>query len=162
MMMQKRPSIVNPLLGLLIAWPERVALLFSWAGPLFARLAVGYVLMMTGWAKLQNLPDMIENFRDWGIPYPELMTPFVSGVECFGGLFLMLGFLTRISGGALAVVMLVAIGSVKWEDVDSLYTLLGYEETAYMALFFWLAVAGGGACSLDHWLARYMRFGRRG
>lgn len=130
-------------------WTESVASHFLWAGPLLARLVVGYVFMLTGWSKLNNLPQMIENFRGWGIPAPEFMTPLVSGIECFGGLFLILGFLTRISAGALGVVMVVAIISAKLSEVDSLETLLGFEETTYLVVFFWLAVAGAGKASID-------------
>lgn len=144
--MTQKPNI---LVAAFIGWPQRVASHFLWAGPLVARLCVGYVFMLTGWAKLQNLPVMIENFRGWGIPYPKFMTPLVSGIECFGGLFLMLGLLTRLSGGALAVVMAVAILSAKWSEVDSLETLLGFEETTYFAIFTWLAICGAGKASLD-------------
>ena len=74
------------------------------------------------------------------------------------GLFLLLGLLTRISAGALAVTMVVAIKAAKWGDVDSLETLLGFDEFEYLALFLWLAIAGPGALSLDvpisRWLAR--------
>ncbi|MBY0408429.1 MAG: DoxX family protein, partial [Rickettsiales bacterium] len=125
---------------------------FLWAGPLLARLVVGYVFMLTGWAKLNNLPRMIELFTDWGIPFPHIMTPIASGIECFGGLFLMLGLLTRISGGALAVVMVVAIVSAKLSDIDSLETLLGFEESTYFAVFTWFAICGAGKASLDHLL----------
>jgi putative oxidoreductase len=142
------------LLNFLILWPERIAAHFLWAGPLVARITVGYVFMLTGWAKLQNLPDIIENFRSWGIPYPEFMTPFVASWECFGGLFLMLGLMTRISGGALAITMIIAIASAKWGDVDSLETLLGFEEATYFAVFTWLAICGAGKASLDYLLER--------
>lgn len=141
-------------LKFLIGWPERVASHFPWAGPLVARLVVGYVFMLTGWTKLHHLPVMIENFKGWGIPFPEIMTPFVAGVECFGGLFLILGLFTRIAGGMLAGVMVVATISAKLADVDSLETLLGYEEVAYFAIFFWLAVVGAGKASLDYVISK--------
>ena len=141
----------------LINWPERVASHFLWAGPLLARLVVGYVFMLTGWAKLNNLPRMIELFTDWGIPFPHVMTPLASGIECFGGLFLMLGLFTRISGGALAVVMAVAIVSAKLSDIDSLETLLGFEESTYFAVFTWLAICGAGKASLDHFISERFR-----
>jgi putative oxidoreductase len=137
-----------------INWPERVAAHFLWAGPLVARVTIGYVFMRTGWAKLHNLPQMIENFRGWGIPFPEILTPFVSGVEFFGGLCLMLGLFTRIFGGMLAVTMIVAIVSAKWAEVDSLETLFGFEETVYFVIFTWLAIAGAGKLSLDARLGR--------
>jgi len=48
--------------------------------------------------------------------------------------------------------------SAKCGEVDSLATLLGFEEVLYMALFGWLAVAGPGPVSLDrllqNWRAR--------
>jgi putative oxidoreductase len=142
------------LLNLLILWPKRIASYFEWAGPLVARIIVGYTFMLTGWGKLQNLPAITENFRGWGIPYPEFMTPFVASWECFGGLFLILGLFTRISGGALAVIMVVATASAKWNDVDSLETLLGFEEATYFAVFTWLAICGAGKASLDYVLER--------
>ena len=41
---------------------------------------------------------------------------------------LILGLFTRIPAAMLALTMLVAIKSAKWGDVDSLETLLGFEE----------------------------------
>ena len=138
----------------LIGWPERVARPLSWLAPLFARIVVGWVFLWSGWGKLNNLPQVTENFISWNIPLPHVLAPFVSGVEFFGGLFLLLGFMTRISAGALGVTMIVAIKSAKWTDVDSLETLLGFDETEYLALFLWLAIAGAGSISVDRLLKR--------
>jgi len=145
---------MSAVIDALIGWPERVARHLDCLAPLFARITVGYVFMLTGWGKLHNLPQVIENFAGWGIPYPNVLTPFVAGVEFIGGLFLIVGLLTRISAGALGVVMIVAIRSAKWGDVDSAYTLLGFEETLYLAIFLWLAIAGAGAVSVDYLLRR--------
>jgi len=138
----------------LIEWPRQVAAHLQWLAPLFARIVVGWVFLLSGWGKLHNVPRVTENFIGWGIPFPHLLTPFVSGVEFFGGLFLLLGFLTRISAGALGITMIVAIVSAKWADVDSLATLLGFDETEYLALFLWLAIAGAGRLSVDSLLER--------
>jgi putative oxidoreductase len=139
----------------LIDWPRRVAQHLTWLAPLFARVTVGWVFMWSGWGKLQALPQVTENFVGWGIPLPHLLAPFVSGVEFFGGVFLLLGLLTRVSAGALGITMIVAIRSAKWGDVDSLETLLGFDEFEYLALFLWLAIAGPGMVSLDHWVERW-------
>ena len=140
------------IVNLLILLPARIASYIAWAGPLIMRLIVGYVFMLSGWGKLNNLPQMIQNFTEWGIPFPKILTPFVSGVECFGGVMLMLGLFTRIPAAMLAVVMVVAIKSAKWESVDSLEALLGFEEATYFAAFMWLAIAGPGAASVDRLL----------
>ena len=142
------------LVAWLIDWPRRIAGHLTALAPLFARVVTGWVFLWSGWGKLTNLPTVTENFVGWGIPAPHLLAPFVSGVEFFGGLFLLLGLLTRISAGALGITMIVAIKSAKWADVDSLETLLGFDETEYLALFLWLAIAGAGTLSLDHLLER--------
>jgi putative oxidoreductase len=139
----------------LIDWPQSVARHLTWLAPLFARITVGWVFLLSGWGKLNNLPLVTENFIGWGIPLPHVLAPFVSGVEFFGGIFLLLGLFTRISAGALGITMIVAIRSAKWADVDSLETLLGFDEFEYLALFLWLAIAGPGVLSLDHLLQRW-------
>lgn len=148
---------MTSIVDLLIVLPARVGMIFAAIGPLIMRLIVGYVFMLTGWSKLNNLPAMIQNFTDWGIPFPRILTPFASGVECFGSLMLILGLFTRIPAIMLAVIMIVALKSAKWADVDSLETLLGYEEVTYMAAFLWLAAVGPGKISLDHLLLRATR-----
>src|SRR6478752_5914791 len=36
----------------LIGWPERVSRYLTWLGPLFARITVGWVFLLSGWGKL--------------------------------------------------------------------------------------------------------------
>ncbi|WP_233382590.1 DoxX family protein [Methylobacterium sp. C25] len=145
---------MNAIVRTFIDSPERLSRPLVFLGPLAARLVVGWVFLWSGWTKLHNLPQMIQNFTDWGIPFPEIMTPFVSGVEFVGGLLLLLGLFTRIAGPTLVIVMIVAVISAKLDQVDSLETLLGFEEVSYMALFGWLGVAGPGPLSLDYLLQR--------
>ena len=146
---------MNFLVQWLIDWPRRVAAYLTWLAPLFARITVGWVFLWSGWGKLHALSEVTENFIGWGIPHAHVLAPFVSAVEFLGGLFLLLGLLTRISAGALGITMIVAIGSAKWADVDSLETLLGFDEFEYLALFVWLAIAGAGVVSVDRWLERW-------
>jgi putative oxidoreductase len=138
-------------------WSRVVAGCFTWAGPLAVRMVVGWVFLWSGWTKLQILPRMIENFRGWGIPAPEILTPFVSGMEFVGGLLLLVGLLTRFIAVPMMAIMIVAIAAAKWADVDSLETLLGFEEVSYFVMFAWLAIAGPGPVSLDHLVVRRLR-----
>ena len=48
-----------------------------------------------------------------GIPFPEVMGPFVGGVEIFCGALLLAGLLTRLAAAPLIINMLVAIVSTK-------------------------------------------------
>jgi putative oxidoreductase len=146
---------VRYLVRWLIDWPRRTAGHLTWLAPLIARITVGWVFLWSGWGKLTDLPTVVQNFVGWGIPLPQLLGPFVSGVEFFGGLLLLVGLLSRISAGALGVTMIVAIRSARWGEVDSLVSLLGFDEFEYLALFLWLAIAGAGPISVDHWLERW-------
>jgi putative oxidoreductase len=58
------------------------------------------------------------------------------------------------------VTMIVAIKAAKGGDVDSLETLLGFDEFEYLALFLWLAIAGAGPISLDAPITRWLARGR--
>jgi putative oxidoreductase len=120
---------------MLIDWPARIARPFRWLAPLVARVTVGYIFLLSGWGKLNNLPKVVENFAGWGIPSADLLAPFVSAVE-FGGSMLLLGLCTRLAAAPLAIVMIVAIRMALWEQVDSLETLLGFEEFSYLAIFY--------------------------
>lgn len=148
---------MNVISNVLIAGPARIAAPIAWLGPLLARVTVGWVFLWSGWGKLGALPLVIENFRGWGIPSPELLAPFVSGVEFVGGILLVIGLFTRIAAVPLAITMIVAIKSVLWDQVGSLVDLLGLSEFAYLAIFVWLALAGAGAVSLDRLLTGMSR-----
>lgn len=145
---------MNILVKWLIEWPRSVARHLAWLGPLVARIVTGWVFLWTGWGKLTHLPLVTQNFEGWGIPAPGLMAPLASGIEFFGGILLIVGLLTRISAGALGVVMIVAIATVQWPEVDSFLTLVGLEEVMYLALFLWLAIAGAGRISIDYHLEK--------
>jgi putative oxidoreductase len=145
---------MNALVTVFYDWSLAVARLFGWLAPLAVRITVGVVFMGTGWTKLHNLPAITKNFTALGIPAPEILTPFVSGVEFFGGVLLLLGLLTRFAAVPLMVVMVVAIISAKAGDIDSLETFLGFEEVSYFVMFAWLATAGPGPVSIDHFILK--------
>lgn len=142
------------LIRCLQVWPERAARYIAWLAPLFARIVVGWVFLLSGWGKLHALAAVTHRLVIWGIPDPTFFAPFVSGLELIAGAFLLAGLLTRISAGALAIVMIVAIRSARWASVHSLGTLLSFDDTLYLALFAWLAIAGAGPISLDYWMQR--------
>jgi putative oxidoreductase len=142
-------------------WSRVIAGYFAWAGPLAVRIVVGWTFLWSGWEKLQILPRMVENFRGWGIPAPEILAPFTSGMEFVGGVLMLVGLLTRFIAVPMMIIMIVAIASAKWADVDSLETLLGFDEVAYFVMFAWLGVAGPGPVSLDHLALRGLRPNRK-
>src|SRR5688500_15485025 len=122
---------MNAFVTVVYDWSRIFAGYLSWLAPLAVRIVVGSVFTWTGWIKLNNLPRMIENFREWGIPAPEILTPLASGIEFIGGLLLLVGLLTRFAAVPLMIVMVVAIIAAKRDEIDALVTLLGFEAASY-------------------------------
>ena len=83
-----------------------------WA--IFIRISLAFVFVLEGYQKL-TLPDALGagRFAKIGIPWPDLMGPFVGIVEIVCGLLILAGFLARFAAVPLIVVMVVAILSTK-------------------------------------------------
>jgi putative oxidoreductase len=137
--------------------PIAVASRLAWLAPLVARLTVGWVFVSTGWGKLHNLEKIIDYFTELGIPYAQYQAPFAAASELFFGLLVLVGLATRIAAIPLILVMLVAIRTAQWESIDSPAALFGLVESAYIAMFAWLAIAGPGPISVDGLIARLSR-----
>ena len=127
---------------------------------LAVRLYWGWQFVQTGWGKLHHLQKVIDYFSDLGIPYPQVQAPFASANEFVCGVLVLLGLATRVASIPLIVVMLVAIRTAQWENVDSAAALLGLVEWSYIAIFAWVAIAGPGPVSLDALIARALRRSR--
>ena len=75
---------------------------------LVVRLYWGWQLMQSGWGKLHNLAKVTDFFSSLNLPMPAQMAVFISCVEFFGGLLLVLGLLSRLNALVLVVNMLMA------------------------------------------------------
>jgi uncharacterized membrane protein YphA (DoxX/SURF4 family) len=78
------------------------------------RIVVGGVFASEGIQKFLFPAELASGrFAKIGIPAPELMGPFVGGVETVCGLLILTGLLTRLAAVPLLIDMLVAIASTK-------------------------------------------------
>ena len=132
----------------------------EWTGPLLLRLVFGYFWLETGWAKLHNLEFFSQRFVEWGIPFPMLSATASGAVDLVGGALLLLGLCTRLAAIPMIVNMLVALAVVVLPTISTLDEFVELDEVLYVAVLFWLLLAGPGKASLDHLLAR--RMGWRG
>jgi putative oxidoreductase len=134
------------------------------------RLLVGWVFLVEGILKFM-LPDElgVGRFTTIGIPAPQLMGPFVGGVEIVCGALVILGLLTRVAAIPLLIDITVAIISTKipiWLghgywcfSVAKLkhygfLSMLHEARTDFsmvLGLIF-LLVVGAGGWSVDRWL----------
>jgi putative oxidoreductase len=55
------------------------------------------------------------------------------------------------------VIMFVAIATTKKDDLHGFSDLIGFSEFLYMALLFWLLIAGPGKLALDAWVASRLK-----
>jgi uncharacterized membrane protein YphA (DoxX/SURF4 family) len=139
---------------------------------LLVRLLVGLVVFFPeGWQKLL-FPAVLGagRFTRIGIPWPDVMGPFVGVVEIVCGALIILGLLTRLAAIPLIIIMLVAIVSTKipiWMGHDLWifhlpkmeqygFWSMAHEARADLTMLLgclYLLVVGGGTCSLDARLA---------
>ena len=78
------------------------------------RLMVGSVFFIEGWLKFLYPGDLgAGRFAKIGIPMPEVLGPFVGGVETICGALVLVGLLTRLVAIPLLINISVAILSTK-------------------------------------------------
>jgi putative oxidoreductase len=135
------------------SWADRAA-----KAVLLIRVLVGWVFLSEGIQKFL-FPDSlgVGRFVTIGIPWPQVMAPFVGVVEIVCGSLLLIGLVTRLATVPLLIDIAVAIYSTKivtfakngfWGTLHEARTDL----SMVLGLIF-LVVVGGGAWSLDAWLA---------
>jgi uncharacterized membrane protein YphA (DoxX/SURF4 family) len=98
-----------------IDWQERI---FGTRAPgwsILVRLLVGLVVFLPEGIQKLAFPDILGagRFANIGIPYPEMMGPFVGIVEIACGTLIILGLFTRLAVIPLIITMIVAIVSTK-------------------------------------------------
>jgi putative oxidoreductase len=78
------------------------------------RLGVGAIFFFEGIQKFLYPADLAAGrFAKIGIPWPEVMGPFVGGIEIVCGALIILGLLTRLAAVPLLISISVAILSTK-------------------------------------------------
>ncbi len=122
---------------------------------LISRITIGIMFIESGWGKLHDLPKVISYFESLHIPFAYIQAPFVSVIELIAGLFILLGLFTRLSSLPLIIIMSVAIGTAKWEDITNLSSLVGISEFLYIIILMWLSVNGSKFLSIDAFIAKF-------
>jgi putative oxidoreductase len=136
----------------------------AFLAPLLTRLTMGHAFFLTGRGKLANFDTTVEFFASQNIPFPALNAAFVSRLEYYGGILLVVGLLTRLIAAGLASTMLVALVTERaqffaaWKPE----TEAGPTDIAswvFLIMLTWLALYGPGPVSLDHFLGKWLGVG---
>lgn len=145
----------------------KIATALAFLAPLLTRLVMGQAFYQTGSGKLANFSNTVQFFASLGIPMPELNAAFVSRVEYYGGILLILGLLTRLAAALLGSTMIVALLTA--DKADFVSALMGSGDkgltdvvpVVYGLFLLWLVLFGPGALSLDALGKRWLGLGHR-
>ncbi|USA55046.1 DoxX family protein [Acinetobacter sp. C32I] len=100
------------------------------------RISIGIFFFTTGFNKLfveKNKLIMLETIIDAGIPFPTIMSTFVSATEMLAGLFLIIGLLTQISSVLLFIICLTALYTVGIHTIPE-----GLDLMSWLSWFFYI------------------------
>lgn len=128
-------------------------------GLLVLRLVVGAAFILHGWPKIQNPLHWMDKM---GSGMPPILQLASALAEFGGGIALILGFLTPIAAGALAINMCFALALVSFPRGDTFVSTTGGNSfelpLVYFAIMTALFFVGPGRFSLDSklWKARYV------
>jgi len=109
---------------------------------------------------VHSLKKFDPGWQEWlisiGLP-PELQMP-IAFAELVGGILLIFGILTRITGSVFAVILLGAIFHIRWEN-GFFVSKGGWEwDMVMLAAVLAIIVAGPGRISISHAVKRIPRF----
>ncbi len=127
---------------------------------LAVRLYWGWQLVQSGWGKLHHLQNVTEYFTTLNLPVPAQMALAISCLEFFGGIFLAVGLLSRLTALALTVNMIMAYVTGDREALQSIFSDPDkfYAAAPYVFLIASLIILifGPGKLSLDTLLERLL------
>jgi putative oxidoreductase len=124
------------------------------------RLYFFWQLFQTGQGKLSNITKFIHFFRDLQIPAPTVNAYFVSSLECFGGLLLMVGLASRPLALMVAVSMSVAYLTTEQEALMTFFSnsdkFVKADPFPYLLTALIVLAFGPGLFSIDALLKRWV------
>ena len=118
------------------------------------RAALGVVFLVHSLKKFD--PTWQGWLTDMGLP-PELQIP-IALTEFIGGIFLIVGVMTRITGSLFAIILLGAIFHIRWEN-GFFISEGGWEwDLIMLAVALTIIAAGPGKISISHLIKKIPRF----
>lgn len=123
------------------------------------RVLVGWVFLSEGIQKFLFPGALgVGRFVKIGIPWPQVMAPFVGIVEIVCGALLLIGLITRLSSIPLLIDILVAIATTKIPmlSTSGFWATMHEARTDFCMLLglIFLLIVGSGSLSFDDLLSR--------
>jgi putative oxidoreductase len=120
---------------------------------LLVRLYWGWQLIESGWGKLHHLDKVTDFFTSLNLPMPAQTALAISCLEFFGGIFLAIGLVSRLTALVLTINMLMAYITA---DREALFSIFSDPDKFYAATPYTFLIAsllilifGPGRLALD-------------
>ena len=115
------------------------------------RVALGALFIVHGWPKIKDPKQTIAFVKGTGFPGGAVFAVLFTLLEFFGGIALVLGFLTQVVAALIAAEMVATTIFSKTKLGKKL--VLGYElDVAYLVIALLVALIGAGPWSVDRLL----------
>jgi putative oxidoreductase len=119
------------------------------AAAFLGRLLLSVIFVLSGFQKLAEFNGTVAFMGSEGLPFPLIAAVVAIVVECVGGILLIVGYQTRLTGIVLAV-WCIATALVAHRDFGNGDQMIHFLKNVAMAGgLLQLAAFGAGAWSLD-------------
>jgi putative oxidoreductase len=120
------------------------------------RVAIGAILFMHGWGKINAGAGRIAGAfgTNYGLPMPTLLAYSAMFLETVGAICIIIGLFTRFFAAAIAIELLIAMFAAHWVKGFSV-SQGGYEYVLFLGIVtFAVALRGGGPYSVDRLIGK--------
>lgn len=149
--------VVATLYGWIISIGSNLQSLFL----LWMRLTWGHQFFLSGTGKLAQMDPVIAYLTTLNIPHSSFHAHLIAYTETLGGIFLCLGFLSRLTAIPLACIMIAALSIAHGENLSHFRFLTDPSALVHEAPYPFLITAllvlafGPGRISIDGWIKRW-------
>ena len=121
---------------------------------IFIRFVVGFIFIMEGIQKFVYSTELgVGRFIKIGLPFPEVLAPFVGTCEIIFGVCILIGLAVRFAAIPTIIIMLVAITTTKLGLIaDKGFLTFVHDSRNDLLMLFgciFLFIKGAGAYSFD-------------
>lgn len=127
---------------------------------LLCRLYWGWLFMMAGWGKLNDLSEFMATVHAQHVNVPTWLGYLVGLTEFFGGICLFVGFASRLAAIPLMIVMITAYFLVHQEGLHALFQhpslFVAQPPFNYLLTTLLVLAFGPGRFSIDYMFEKWL------
>jgi putative oxidoreductase len=116
---------------------------------LLARVLLSIMFILSGWGKFGSVEGTTGYIASLALPLPALAAWLTIALEIFGGLAILIGFMTRPAAWALAAFCVATAFLAHYQPADQMQMISFMKNIAIAGGFLALAAAGPGTWSVD-------------